>query len=170
VIDHLRQQHLQYSEMVLRERERLAQRQSEAIVGWLSRIEADVESAVFQEGESIERGRRAFVGFSGAIAGLSISELLVHPMFDTLYFLSGRLDTVYRETVSSVLPSVEKDLLFRRMIFLYSENLLRPQIRLLAKAEARDSTQPLSEGTLRMLDCFAAQLERMRGLMASQKL
>jgi len=143
IVDYLHLQHLQYTELQIRERERLGVRQSEAIASWLDGIERDLDAPQFLSGEAFISGRTAISDLASNFPRLELKEILEAPAFSHLYFISGRIDNVHREITESVLPSTEKELLLRRMIFLYTEVIAKPQIQLLAKLE-RDNIDPES--------------------------
>ena len=166
IVDHLHRQHLQYTELQIRERERLGTRQSEAIASWLDGIERDLEIPQFLSGDEIVSGRRAIAALAGDIPTLTLNHILELPAFNHLYFISGRIDNVHREISESALPQAEKDLQLRRMIFLYTEVVGRSQIQLLAKIQ-RDNTDPesLDESKRTMVGLLVSQCLRFTELM-----
>jgi hypothetical protein len=169
ILDYLHQQHLQYTELQIRERERLGARQSEAIASWIDGIERDLDALQFRSGGELISGRRAISDLASEISNLTLDQILEAPAFGHLYFISGRIDNVHREITESVLPPAEIDLHLRRMIFLYTEVLARPQIQLLAKLQQEHiDPESLDESKQTIVRLLIQQCLRLTELMNSQ--
>ncbi len=172
LIDHLHSQHLQYSEMKLRETERLAQREAEAIDQWLARIEKDVGELRIETPSGPATGREALLAFAQQVGPMSsIEEMLAHPLYQKLYLLSGRFDNVVRVLQQSSIPAKEKDFTLRRLIFLYTETVFMAQMAVMVKTEEQcpDPSQ-LPEESRNMIGPMISQAVTLRELMLKEKI
>lgn len=167
VVDYLHQQHLQYTELQIREQERLAQRQSEAIAGWLDGIERDLEAVRYTDGDEEVTGRRALWTFAREIPSMTLAQAMDTETFHSLYFISGRIDNAYNELMKSALPDAELELLLRRIIFFYTEALFESHVALASKAHEEAQELPDHDGTPHPVAAMRAQFERMHQIMTS---
>jgi hypothetical protein len=141
MIENLDRQHLLYTEASLKERERLAQRQHEAILQWYEETRGLLDSSeyVTKDGKTI-RGRQALSAFAATVPTLSVDEISKSPMFQHVYLLSGRFDNLRIELCKSSIPGQEKKLLIKRVAFLYTDSMPVVQTALFKRQDFKDYT------------------------------
>ncbi len=106
------------------ERERF--REFESFQNDLNSMRDELEKCVFKSRINY-CGKDALLKFSQiSYSKKEIDDLFNMPQFNTLYFLSGKTQTLLNDIESSILSEKEKKILTRKVIYFYSENVLQP--------------------------------------------
>lgn len=171
VIEHLHSQHLQYTEMKIRESERLAEKEADSIGKWVSDIEQDIKDLTLESDDDLHTGFRALAAFGEYIRGSTLDEVLGHQMFGEVYLLSGRVDNALRQIAKSSITERQRDLLKREVVFLYTRSLAHLQLAISDKVSDAypDPNRPPKE-LLDRVAPMATQWVELREMMLKERI
>lgn len=140
------------------QKERIKFREYESIQKEIVNIETELSKTSFIYRGKSYLGKEALFSFSKISHSKNeIQVLFNNETYKRIYFLSGKYETLLRDINNSSLSDKEKNILVRKVIFSYTENLFQSAFQIVAQFERNNIDSPLNKFTNDMATYITSQ-------------